>query len=142
MSDSLLSPDVRFRDLRPWTNAAGKGSNRGNRNRGSKEVRLGVGTWAAAGAASDVASRLSHSCMCMEPPLLLCEEPMRGFERDTGRQVRGVLCELARERHKAVLLVTHNPAITDLGSWSALRMQSETVVLVTAGVAGAPWCSS
>ena len=46
-----------------------------------------------------------------EPPLLLCDEPTGSLDLDTGRQVLGVLRELAREGHHTVLLVTHNSAI-------------------------------
>ncbi len=46
-----------------------------------------------------------------EPPLLLCDEPTGSLDLDTGRQVLGVLRDLAREGHHTVLLVTHNSAI-------------------------------
>lgn len=46
-----------------------------------------------------------------EPPLLLCDEPTGSLDLDTGRQVLGVLRELAREGHHTVVLVTHNSAI-------------------------------
>ncbi|MFF0610572.1 ABC transporter ATP-binding protein [Nocardia tengchongensis] len=46
-----------------------------------------------------------------EPPLLLCDEPTGSLDLTTGRQVLGVLRELAREGHHTVLLVTHNSEI-------------------------------
>ena len=46
-----------------------------------------------------------------EPPLLLCDEPTGSLDLDTGRQVLGVLRDLAREGHHTILLVTHNSAI-------------------------------
>jgi putative ABC transport system ATP-binding protein len=46
-----------------------------------------------------------------EPPLLLCDEPTGSLDLTTGRQVLGVLRDLAREGHHTVLLVTHNSAI-------------------------------
>ena len=46
-----------------------------------------------------------------EPPLLLCDEPTGSLDLDTGRQVLGVLRDLAREGHHTVMLVTHNSAI-------------------------------
>ncbi|MVU82376.1 ATP-binding cassette domain-containing protein [Nocardia sp. ET3-3] len=46
-----------------------------------------------------------------EPPLLLCDEPTGSLDLATGRQVLGVLRELAREGHHTVLLVTHNSEI-------------------------------
>ena len=49
-----------------------------------------------------------------EPPLLLCDEPTGSLDLDTGRQVLGVLRDLAREGHHTVLLVTHNSAIAEM----------------------------
>jgi putative ABC transport system ATP-binding protein len=46
-----------------------------------------------------------------EPPLVLCDEPTGSLDLATGRQVLGVLRELAREGHHTVLLVTHNSEI-------------------------------
>jgi putative ABC transport system ATP-binding protein len=46
-----------------------------------------------------------------EPPLLLCDEPTGSLDLATGRQVLGVLRELAREGHHTILVVTHNSAI-------------------------------
>lgn len=46
-----------------------------------------------------------------EPPLLLCDEPTGSLDLATGRQVLGVLRELAREGHHTVVLVTHNSEI-------------------------------
>ncbi|HWJ82602.1 MAG TPA: ABC transporter ATP-binding protein [Nocardioides sp.] len=46
-----------------------------------------------------------------EPPLLLCDEPTGSLDLTTGRQVLGVLRDLAREGHHTILLVTHNSAI-------------------------------
>lgn len=49
-----------------------------------------------------------------EPPLLLCDEPTGSLDLETGRQVLGVLRDLAREGHHTVLLVTHNSAIASM----------------------------
>jgi putative ABC transport system ATP-binding protein len=49
-----------------------------------------------------------------EPPLLLCDEPTGSLDLDTGRQVLGVLRDLAREGHHTVLVVTHNSAIAQM----------------------------
>jgi putative ABC transport system ATP-binding protein len=49
-----------------------------------------------------------------EPPLLLCDEPTGSLDLATGRQVLGVLRDLAREGHHTVLLVTHNSAIATM----------------------------
>ncbi len=58
-----------------------------------------------------------------EPPLLLCDEPTGSLDLDTGRQVLGVLRELAREGHHTVLLVTHNSAIAHMAD-RVVRLRS------------------
>jgi putative ABC transport system ATP-binding protein len=63
-----------------------------------------------------------------EPPLLLCDEPSSSLDLDTGRQVLGVLRDLAREGHHTVLLVTHNSAIA--------RMADRVVRLRSGRIAG------
>jgi putative ABC transport system ATP-binding protein len=50
-----------------------------------------------------------------QPPLLLCDEPTGSLDLLTGRQILGVLRELARQMHHTVLLVTHNSAIAAMG---------------------------
>jgi putative ABC transport system ATP-binding protein len=64
-----------------------------------------------------------------EPPLMLCDEPTGSLDLDTGRQVLGVLRDLAREGHHTVLLVTHNSAIA--------RMADRVVRLRSGRIAGA-----
>lgn len=63
-----------------------------------------------------------------EPPLLLCDEPTGSLDLDTGRQVLGVLRDLAGEGHHTVLLVTHNSAIA--------RMADRVVWLHSGRVSG------
>jgi putative ABC transport system ATP-binding protein len=58
-----------------------------------------------------------------EPPLLLCDEPTGSLDLTTGRQVLGVLRDLAREGHHTVLLVTHNSAIARMAD-RVIRLQS------------------
>jgi lipoprotein-releasing system ATP-binding protein len=48
-----------------------------------------------------------------DPPLLLCDEPTGNLDRDTGRQVAGLLLELVRERAVMLILVTHDPELAD-----------------------------
>ena len=61
-----------------------------------------------------------------EPPLLLCDEPTGSLDLTTGRQVLGVLRDLAREGHHTVLLVTHNSAIAAMAD-RVLWMHSGTI---------------
>jgi putative ABC transport system ATP-binding protein len=63
-----------------------------------------------------------------EPPLLLCDEPTGSLDLDTGRQVLGVLRDLAREGHHTILLVTHNSAIA--------RMAERVVRIHSGRIAG------
>jgi putative ABC transport system ATP-binding protein len=45
------------------------------------------------------------------PPLLLCDEPTGSLDLVTGRQVLGVLSDVARNGGQTVVVVTHNSAI-------------------------------
>ncbi|HYM66073.1 MAG TPA: ABC transporter ATP-binding protein, partial [Patescibacteria group bacterium] len=58
-----------------------------------------------------------------EPPLLLCDEPTGSLDLITGRQVLGLLQELAREGHHSVILVTHNSEIARMAD-RVLRMHA------------------
>jgi putative ABC transport system ATP-binding protein len=61
-----------------------------------------------------------------EPPLLLCDEPTGSLDLETGRQVLGVLRDLAREGHHTVVLVTHNSAIAAMAD-RVVRLRSGTI---------------
>ena len=61
-----------------------------------------------------------------EPPLVLCDEPTGSLDLETGRQVLGVLRDLAREGHHTVLLVTHNSAIARMAD-RVVRLQSGAI---------------
>ena len=58
-----------------------------------------------------------------EPPLLLCDEPTGSLDLETGRQVLGVLRELAREGHHTVILVTHNSVVAHMAD-RVVRLRS------------------
>lgn len=47
-----------------------------------------------------------------QPPLLLCDEPTGSLDLATGRQVLGVLSDLARNGQQTVVVVTHNSEIS------------------------------
>jgi putative ABC transport system ATP-binding protein len=48
-----------------------------------------------------------------DPPLVLADEPTGNLDEAVGRSIVDLLCRLARERGKCVIVVTHNPAVAD-----------------------------
>ncbi len=46
-----------------------------------------------------------------QPACVLADEPTGNLDRDTARSVFGVLVNLARSRHTAVIIVTHDPEL-------------------------------
>jgi ABC-type lipoprotein export system ATPase subunit len=44
-----------------------------------------------------------------EPDLILADEPLGNQDRQTGREVLGLLLAIAREGQRTVLMVTHDP---------------------------------
>jgi putative ABC transport system ATP-binding protein len=65
-----------------------------------------------------------------DPPLLLCDEPTGDLDFDTGKNVLSAMREINRDRHKTVLLVTHNTAIGDIAD-RVVRMRSGELVEIT-----------
>ncbi|MGY6249842.1 ATP-binding cassette domain-containing protein [Bosea thiooxidans] len=49
------------------------------------------------------------------PPLILADEPTAALDRQNGRQVVDLLRRLAKQRQSAVLMVTHDNRILDIG---------------------------
>jgi putative ABC transport system ATP-binding protein len=64
--------------------------------------------------------------LAKDPDLLLCDEPTGNLDFRTGRQILEFLQELAAERGKTVVLVTHNSAITPIGN-RVLRLRDGRV---------------
>ena len=48
------------------------------------------------------------------PRLLLCDEPTGALDYVTGKRILKVLYDVARERNKLVVAVTHNAALKDM----------------------------
>jgi putative ABC transport system ATP-binding protein len=49
------------------------------------------------------------------PEILLADEPTAALDSHTGRVVLEMLCELAHEQNRAVVIVTHDSRVADLG---------------------------
>ncbi len=50
-----------------------------------------------------------------QPSILLADEPTASLDEDTGREIAVYIRELCRETKAAVILVTHDPRLRDLG---------------------------
>jgi putative ABC transport system ATP-binding protein len=50
-----------------------------------------------------------------DPPILLADEPTASLDSVSGRTVIEILRDLARERNRAVIIVTHDPRILPYG---------------------------
>jgi putative ABC transport system ATP-binding protein len=53
--------------------------------------------------------------LAAHPRLLLADEPTAALDKRSGREVVDLLQKLAREEGCAVLMVTHDPRILDVG---------------------------
>lgn len=52
--------------------------------------------------------------LCLEPPLLLADEPTGNLDPASGEQVFQLLVDLSRRHATTVIVVTHNPGIASL----------------------------
>ncbi len=48
------------------------------------------------------------------PKLLLCDEPTGALDYITGKKILKLLHDISKERHKPVIIVTHNAALKDM----------------------------
>jgi putative ABC transport system ATP-binding protein len=71
--------------------------------------------------------------LAAHPRLLLADEPTAALDKRSGREVVDLLQKLAREEGCAVLMVTHDPRILDVGD---RLLQMEDGRLLQARVAG------
>lgn len=67
-----------------------------------------------------------------EPELILADEPTSALDGQTGREVVGLLAQLARARGTAVLMVTHDPRIADLAD-RVLQMEDGRILVSPRG---------
>jgi len=68
-----------------------------------------------------------------DPPLILADEPTANLDSQAGHRLVHALEELARNRGKAVLIVTHDQRITDVAD-RVLRLEDGRLVSTEAGV--------
>ncbi len=52
--------------------------------------------------------------ICKNPKLLLCDEPTGALDYNTGKQILGLLERCARRDGMAVVIITHNSALTKM----------------------------
>lgn len=64
------------------------------------------------------------------PRLLLCDEPTGALDTNTGREVLGLLTKMSREKHRTVVMVTHNSSFADIAD-KVIRVKNGTVESVT-----------
>jgi len=67
--------------------------------------------------------------MVKDPPILLCDEPTGELDFETGKHILAVMRSINEEKHKTVLLVTHNSAIGDIAD-RIVRLRSGQIVEV------------
>jgi putative ABC transport system ATP-binding protein len=65
------------------------------------------------------------------PGLILADEPTAALDRQSGAEITRILCELARQRSAAVLIVTHDVRILDMGD-RVLAMEDGRIGAVSA----------
>jgi putative ABC transport system ATP-binding protein len=51
--------------------------------------------------------------ICKNPTLLLCDEPTGALDSETGAVILCLLQKLSREKHKTVIIVTHNAVLAE-----------------------------
>lgn len=51
--------------------------------------------------------------LAADPPIILADEPTAALDSTSGKIVLDVLSRLARERHRAVVIVTHDPRVDE-----------------------------
>jgi putative ABC transport system ATP-binding protein len=67
--------------------------------------------------------------MVKDPPILLCDEPTGELDFETGKHILTAMRRINEEKHKTVLLVTHNTAIGEI-AYRVIRLRSGEIVEV------------
>jgi len=52
--------------------------------------------------------------LLFEPPILFADEPTASLDAENGKQIAGLLGDLARNRNMAVIVVSHDPDLMDV----------------------------
>lgn len=77
---------------------------------------------------------LARALLC-SPEILLCDEPTGNLDRTTGQEIVGLLSSLHREDGKTVVVVTHDPTLSERGTH---RIELEDGRVVQADSAAEP----
>lgn len=64
--------------------------------------------------------------VCKNPRLLLCDEPTGALDSETGAGIMSLLANVARERHKTVVIITHNALATPMAD-RVIHMKNGTI---------------
>ena len=65
--------------------------------------------------------------LAKSPKILFCDEPTGALDEEMGKNVLGLLQEVNEKYNTTLMIVTHNPAISQLGSRS-IQMNSGRIV--------------
>ena len=57
----------------------------------------------------------------------MCDEPTGALDSETGKMVLALLCHAARDEDKAVIIVTHNSALEQVGD-HLIRLKNGKIV--------------
>ena len=61
--------------------------------------------------------------LCKNPALLLCDEPTGALDSKTGLQVLRLLCNVSKQYHTTVVIITHNETVAPLAD-RVVRMRN------------------
>ena len=64
--------------------------------------------------------------LAMEPSIILADEPTGNLDKENSRNIVEILCRLAHEENRCVIIVTHDPAVAEAAD-CVLHMQDGKV---------------